>query len=229
VHLWETKTGKELHTIATGGVPAIVGIELSPENRFLAVVKGPEVSVWDISTGVRLQQFAGSHVAFSSDGRTLAAGKDDHQLITFSVSLRDLQTGEQKSTFPAMAGRMDKLCYSPDGRALFMHRDFPYDSRTVLERIQGTHREPDLFVIDASTGKHLVEMPDTRLLPGALADRTFATHAGDGPVCVWDLPPRRNVVRLACLAHLGTLPLVLAAWWIYGRRKRRQPEPASSS
>ncbi|MFI5460150.1 MAG: hypothetical protein ACHRXM_32440 [Isosphaerales bacterium] len=116
---------------------------------------------------------------------------------------------------------MDKLWYSPDGRVLFTHRDFPYDSRTVLELMQGTREEADLFVIDASTGKHLIEMRHTRLLPGALTNRTFATWTR-GPVYVWDLPPRRNVVRLASLALIAALPLVLAAGWIYARRKRTQ-------
>jgi WD40 repeat protein len=220
VHLWETETGNELHTFATSGLPAD-GFELSPDSRFLAVINGPEVFIWDISSSVRVQQFAGTCVAFSPDGRTLAVGKNDYQRITFSVSLRDLQTGEQKSAFPSVAGRIDKLWYSPDGRVLFTHRGFPYDSRTILEQILGTSREADLFVMDASTGKHLIEMPHTRLLPGALTNRTFATWTR-GPVYVWDLPPRRNVVRLASLALLGAMPLVLAAWWVYVRRKRTQ-------
>ena len=114
---------------------------------------------------------------------------------------------------------MDKLRYSPDGRVLFTHRGFPYDSRTILEQILGTSKEADLFVIDASTGKHLVEMRHTRLLPGACSNRSFATWTR-GPVYVWDLPPRRNVVRLASLALLAALPLVLAAGRIYVRRKR---------
>jgi WD40 repeat protein len=219
VHLWEAETGKELHTFATRGLPGD-GIELSPDSRFLAVINGPEASIWDISSSVRVQQFAGTCVAFSPDGRTLAVGKNDYQRINFSVSLRDLQTGEQKSAFPTVAGRMDKLWYSPDGRVLFTHRGFPYDSRTVLEQLLGTSKEADLFVIDASTGKHLIEMRHTRLLPGALTNRTFATWTR-GPVYVWDLPPRRNVVRLASLALLAALPLVLAAGWIYVRRAKR--------
>jgi WD40 repeat protein len=220
VHLWEAGTGEELHNFATSGLPGN-GIEFSPDNRLLAVINGPEVCIWDISSSVRVQQFAGTCVAFSPDGRTLAVGKNDYQRITFSVSLRDLQTGEQKSAFPTVAGRMDKLWYSPDGRVLFTHRGFPYDSRTILEQIVGTSKEPDLFAIDASTGKHLIEMRHTRLLPGAQTNRTFVTWTR-GPVYVWDLPPRRNVIRLASLALLATLPLVLAAGWIYVRSKRTQ-------
>jgi hypothetical protein len=61
------------------------------------------------------------------------------------------------------------------------------------------------LVMDASTGKHLIEMPHTRLLPGALTNRTFATWTR-GPVYAWDLPPRRNVLRLASLTLLGAMP-----------------------
>ena len=232
VHLWETHTGEELHTFATSGtLPETIGLELSPNGRFLAVIEKEAVSLWDTSSGARLRQFAGSCVAFSPDGRTLAVGNNDYQRITFSVSLRDLETGEQKSALPTVAGRMDKLRYSPDGRVLFTQRDFPYDNRPIWDRIQGTGRgrEPDLFVIDAATGADLAEMSESLLLPDSLTDHSFATRNQAGALFVWDLPPRRSIVRLASLAILAALPFLLAAKWIYVRRKKKSAVPVSNT
>ena len=230
VHLWETHAGQELHTFATSGtLPETVGLELSPDGRFLAIAEKQQVSVWDTSSGARLQQFAGTCVALAPDGRSLAVGINDDQQITFTVSLRDLQTGQQQSAFRAVEGRMDKLWYSPDGRTLFTHRDYPYDNRPIWDRIQGTGkgREPDLFVIDAATGANLAELSESRLLPDSLTDHSFATRNQAGALFVWDMPPRRSIVRLASLAILAALPLVLAARWIYVRTKKNSAVPVS--
>ena len=150
-------------------------IVLSPDLKTALVVGGPAT----------LRDLAASGTSSAGQFPLLAEGS--------------AQLWEQKSVFPTVAGRMDKLWYSPDGRVLFTHRDFPYDSRTILEQMLGTSERADLFVIDASTGKHLIEMRHTRLLPGALSKGTFATWTR-GPVYVWDLPPRRNLVRIASLA-----------------------------
>ncbi len=231
-HLWSAQTGQDLHTFATSGLlPETISVELSSDGRLLAVSEKEVVSLWDTSSGARLQQFAGSCVAFAPDGRSMAVGINDDQQITFAVSLRDFQTGQQQSAFRAVEGRMDKLWYSPDSRMLFTHRDYPYDNRPIWDRVMGTEkgREPDLLVIDSATGADLAEMTDSRLLPESLTDHSFATRNQAGALFVWDLPPHRSVVRLASLAILAALPLVLAVRWMYVRRKKKSAVPVSNT
>src|SRR5262249_39984055 len=74
------------------------------------------LSLWETDTGKelhRLEPFWGEAVAFSPDGKVIAAGDPDRGL-----RLWDAATGRQIARWPEAARRFAALAFSPDGRTL---------------------------------------------------------------------------------------------------------------
>src|SRR5262249_52508003 len=132
--LWDLSTGRARATFRPDdGRPA--GIALSPDGKLLAAaIAGPHsgVELWETATGkvrvVRRVMPSGHNevdaVAFSPDGRTLAAG---HQVS--AAEFWDLSTGRvrkagwdpgtgQLRSIPHGAGGTQGIAYAPDGKLL---------------------------------------------------------------------------------------------------------------
>ena len=57
-------------------------------------------------------------LAFSPDGKTLAAGHDSRQSREADIRLWDVKTGAEKATLKGHLHRIETLAYSPDGKTL---------------------------------------------------------------------------------------------------------------
>jgi RNA polymerase sigma factor (sigma-70 family) len=111
VHAWDMDTGKELaclvdpalkhtgKTRAGGHWPAIWGLALSADERFLAIVSSwgnsSSVSVWETSTWKPVRAFAAVQpsfyarsMVFSRDGRSLFVSNSDSTILEWDVSGR---------------------------------------------------------------------------------------------------------------------------------------------
>jgi dipeptidyl aminopeptidase/acylaminoacyl peptidase len=116
VRLWDTKTGRPLHTLAHVG--SVGGLAWSSDGRALACAcSDGAVYVWDGATGRarrRLRGHAGrvAAVAFAPDGKALASGGADG-----TVRLWDAATGEQRRCIKG-SGEVVSLDFAPDGKRL---------------------------------------------------------------------------------------------------------------
>lgn len=127
VNLWDIETGtKQFFEGAGRENAAIESWALSKDGRLLAMrLHNLRVRVWDLRQKQRLsdftlhraddsnQGFARKPLAFSPDGKNLAAGVDS------SVQLWDPTTGRQASAQPGHRGQVSELQFTPDSRTLY--------------------------------------------------------------------------------------------------------------
>jgi WD40 repeat protein len=87
-------------------------IALTPDNRVLATA-GKDVCLWEVATGQKLATWAGlwaGDVAFSADGRLLAAATDK------GIALWDVAAGQEVLRFTGHQGRTRRVVFAPHGR-----------------------------------------------------------------------------------------------------------------
>jgi WD40 repeat protein len=108
-------------------MPGSIGaVAVSPNGeRVAAVNMYGRVAIWDMATGRRLHEFAGSEagegcLAFSPDGRYLATGgqyQSDKQ-CDYRVRVWDVRTGKQRASFSRQDHWIGEVAFSPDGKGI---------------------------------------------------------------------------------------------------------------
>jgi hypothetical protein len=117
VQVWDARTGKNLHKFQSA-VGTVNTVAFHPDNRHLAcTVIGAlenqkptlgEIVLWDLNTGKDKLHLSArgnfaSGVAFSSDGRSLVAGFNDHHFDarrwTGGIQLWNVESGEEVRVF----------------------------------------------------------------------------------------------------------------------------------
>jgi RNA polymerase sigma factor (sigma-70 family) len=127
-HAWDSATGKErrrFDVFPLGRATPAYGF--SADGRWLAVQDGTykgtdqdfTVSLWDVAAGKEVRRLKGmaqpvGTVAFSPDGRTLAA-PSEHDA---AVRCWEIATGEERRRFVGHRGRGRALAFSADGTLL---------------------------------------------------------------------------------------------------------------
>jgi DNA-binding beta-propeller fold protein YncE len=171
--------------VLAGHRDTVRSLAWSPDGKALASCADSfdgTVRVWDAATGKASfqcpAQFAGVHaVAFSPDGKTVAAG----ELRT--VHLYDASTGRTLRTWQGHEHQVNGLAFSPDGKALatasFDQTAALWDVATGAERQR--YRGHDGYVAGVAF------RPDGRLL---------ATASWDKTVRFWDAATGTEVGRL---------------------------------
>lgn len=125
IHTWDVATGKLLSSML-GHNDAVFSAAFHPiHGRMLASASGDRtVKLWDVATGQRLDTFSQpakeqNSVAFSPNGKFVAAGGVDNRVRVWSIS----DTGKE-GTNPILYARFAheapvlKVLFSPDGRLL---------------------------------------------------------------------------------------------------------------
>lgn len=119
IQFWEVATGKERKLLKEEDPPTMwSGIAFAPNGKTFAAV-GPEnrVHLWDLSTGKALEPFECfqgpvSAVAFSADGKLLAAGDGT------SIRIWDMATRKQLGKLRRHSITVNALAFSPDAKLL---------------------------------------------------------------------------------------------------------------
>jgi WD40 repeat protein len=184
VTLWDRASGKLLRTL--DGIFCGEDLTFSPEGTFLAGIDKACARVWKVSTGKKVLHLADSNgiatVAFSPDGKTVAAGTGGWSERTpFPIVLVDTATGREVRRLPGLASRVDQLAFSTDGKTLAaLAREWTLDGdrpRTIPGAVG---------LWDVATGKQLFAR-DTIRPCFLLGDGKRYTALGkDGRVQVWE-------------------------------------------
>jgi WD40 repeat protein len=174
-------------------------IAFSPDSKVLAVARGPVGDVegicfLDAETGKRLPDFEQTTeigkegepsdvLAYSADGKYLAAGGENY------VALWDAKSGRRLKNVEPMAdrewGAVTALAFTPDSKYVFAGVGFwPLEPRGNADELKGL--EPYSSVAFSSDGKH------------------FATRF-NGTISLWDLQTRRKLREFGAPALTGGL------------------------
>ncbi|MFO0888126.1 MAG: serine/threonine-protein kinase [Isosphaeraceae bacterium] len=185
VKVWDLATGAVMRTIPTGA-DFVYAVAFHPDGTHLASTGADgKLKVWDLSDGREVfaeDGYLGLHypygtacsVAFSSDGRRLASGKDG------AVNLWDWEGRRLLHTLPGHESRSISVAFSPDGR-----------------RLASGGWDGSLMIWDVETGKRLHDLVEHQGPISSLAfspDGTRLTSASfDRRLIVWDTATGRRL------------------------------------
>lgn len=205
-----------LSGMTEGGPAPITGFQWSPDGRQLALSgRQGSVSVWEASTGRRLQILEGHQepvwaLAWRPGGAELA-GSDGETVLVWSLA-----TGEIRHRWEQPSGGAHELSWSPDGR-LLATSGYGYDVPAALW--------------DAGSGQLLHRLPEARwLLRWSRDGKTVSTGSAAGPSLLWDVSTGRARATLSGawrtwwspdgkrLASLSSEPPQLRFWDAEGGR-----------
>ena len=115
VSLWSLDNGERRHVLAVGSTGTLAS---TPDGGLLLVNENTDVGVWDVRTGQRRLSLSPTSsydrtMAVSADGKTLAAGGNDH-----TIGLWSLADGSYETPRSGHRGEVLQLAFSPDGKRL---------------------------------------------------------------------------------------------------------------
>jgi WD40 repeat protein len=187
VRLWNLTTNREVAVLRFPGTP--MGAFFTPDGKSLFATTYHSCRIWNLAGAGDKRVLAGhtagvAVVAFSPDGKLLAAGGNDK-----AVSLWKVATGERVHRITALPDAVQTLAFSPDGRLLAVSSG-------------GTAR-----LWDTSSWQALADVPPE---PGgefwSLAfspDGTYLAGSGEAGVRLWRLERARSGPRLSPIAQPG--------------------------
>jgi WD40 repeat protein len=183
LHVWDVATARVLKEIPYE-TNFSVSVTVSPDGTRAAVEdfnwysRDQRITVIDMAAGKSMFTTKGVSLAYSPDGRWLAATSEDAR----TVLLRDARTNETTARFSGHEKGVTKAAFSPDSRFLASCSD----DRTVR-----------LWQIDSGACRVLRGHTDIVYAVAFHPDGTrLATAARDGAVWLWDLERGEDLVRL---------------------------------
>ncbi len=208
VCLWDAETGKSLREL-NAGMDQIESLVFSPDSKMLAAL-GMErrsgrtvILLWEVDTGrplppldapiggANVGAYAHTRVAFSPDGRTLAAGG---QGVGTSLYLWEVVSGRRRLTL-THGEDVASLAFSPDGKLLAAVNN----TNNVNEFIATGRIDPPAGGKPSPPRVHLWDVVAEKELPsleghrGAITSLSFspdgkllATGGNDTTVLLWD-------------------------------------------
>jgi WD40 repeat protein len=208
IHLWNPDTGKQLRELDAGENRGIDSLVFSPNTKILAVLRmkklgvtGPDhILLWEVDSGRLLRTLelptdppylssdAPTRLAFSPDGRTLAAGG---QMAEASIYGWELASGRLRFT---LKHSEDVACvaFSADGKFLASaNNDNAYRNSTWRPEGLGLKIPlPHVHIWDMIAGKELQVLKGHQGPISTLAfspdGKLLATGSYDTTVLLWD-------------------------------------------
>jgi RNA polymerase sigma factor (sigma-70 family) len=219
VRLWDAATGKELRKLQTaggnpqggiGGVPgggAPVDVAFSPDGQTVAVGNVGSINLWETRTGKKVQEIVlptekvvfsvgaqtialtVSAVAFSPDGKTLAAAVDTGKMTYETRGIHLYQWGTGKKTGELMPSNRQQMIFSlafaPDGKTL-----------------ASAGRGATIQLWDPATGKEIIRGGEGNAMwVEAVAfspdGKTVASAGRDNTIVLWEAGSGKFLRRIA--------------------------------
>ena len=177
ISLWDWQTGELRHTLTehTGQVGDQLqyrgSVVFSPDGQKLLIISvseytDPDINLWDVNTGERLQTFTGHtgkyfSVVFSPDGKKLLIASWHYSNEpTHNINLWDVNTGKRLHTLTGNMGGLD-AAFSLDGQTLAISQ---HSSGTInLWHVETGILQHSLMT-DASQVYDVVFSPDGKTL-----------------------------------------------------------------
>jgi WD40 repeat protein len=223
--LWDLAAGKKLREMGKGHL-AVQSVSFVPDDLFgkvpmdFALSGGPEVMVWDVSTGTEVRRFGGPQeyfrrVAVSPDGRyCLAAGKSAVQFYNIATGNKlwqfaptALSVGFTADGARALVAAHNEItvCDAKNGKVLSRFRTIPANesfedtafSANGKRAVTLSHHET-FRVWDVETGKilHTHQGLNNPQSVAVSADGSRALLGmRDGYLLYWDLDAGRQLYR----------------------------------
>jgi serine/threonine protein kinase len=124
LRVWDRKNQREQHILKNG--QPVLALAFSPGSRLLATNSSHSIRLWQVESG---QSAAGSKdtqgrvttLAFAPDGRRLAAGTDQGEVVLWEMPQDQADKGllRHPDWSAKLPGAVAAICFAPDSRHLF--------------------------------------------------------------------------------------------------------------
>lgn len=180
LHLWDEANPGQTREITTPFTA--FSVAFSPDAAQLATVEGDgHLRIWDARTGKLARQFGPistrySVVRFDTTGKHLAVGTYNEYQPPGLIEVRETAKGNVVSTLRGHAGRINVICFSPDGSRLATGSE----DRTII--VWDLHRKERFLTLRGHTQA-------VTCLVFSQDGRQLVSGGNDHFVRVWDLSP----------------------------------------
>jgi WD40 repeat protein len=184
VRVWDAATGKERATLAGGtDAAAVRSFTLAPDGKLLAVVRSDgSVRLFELPSGKEVRSLPGLTVAFSQDGRLIAAGGSD----ATAIGLYERDTGRLVRELRGHKAPVAALAFTEGGKTLVSRGKPSFGPVRPGDAAQGETEFVRAW--DVGTGKQLQTLPGGAALINSLTSsadgRTVVTIGGGGQTVV---------------------------------------------
>ncbi len=188
VQLWETETGRPVHTL-TGHTGPVSSAGFAPGgSRLASAAADGTVRIWDPQSGQAAETLQGHarqvwSVAWAPDGRRIASAGEDR-----TVRLWEAATWKEARTLAGHTGSVSSVAWSPDGRKLASAGG----DRTV--KLWDADRGEEIRTLSGHSGY----VSQAAFAPGG---KVLASASGDRTIKLWDVESGRELRTLS--GHAG--------------------------
>jgi WD40 repeat protein len=224
VQLWDMATGRQRAEVVAP--QWCYDLQFNTDGSFLRAGGKPNGGepVWDAKAELKQVGSFCDLIHISADGRWFLV----------SMILMDSTTSHSRGTISTRGGA-SAISFAPDNSSLLATRVTSHVNCNVITRFLGSYvpvfepRDEEVVRLwDVETAKEIGTFVDCSQALYSPDGKTLATAHSDGTIKVWDIPPRKPLLRIAGLSvALWLLTIVglqvlqcLLGWWF-----SRRPHP----